>query len=102
MIQWRDGKTLPEQTQSTVTLSEGDAYEKFEQLRINSLKREFNTELLPHLNLVTRFAHSVNTDNNDIKEDDLSGRNNKFVNTTISAIDRSIMAMVSSGNNIFD
>ena len=95
-------KKLTEQTQSTDTLPEGDDYKKFGHLRINSLKREFNAELLPPPALVTRLVQSLNADITGIKGDGILGWDARLVNSSISATDRSIMVMTASGNTRFD
>ena len=101
MLWWGDRKILQAQTQSPVTLSEGEDYEKFGQIvRIHSMKREFNAELLLPPIPFTRLVHLVNIATNDIKGDGLSSWNNRSVHTTLSATDRSIMAMVLSGKII--
>ena len=85
-------------TQPLVTLDGADMYEQFGQtVHINSIRKEYNAELLPPPTLVTRLIHSVNIASDDTKGDGLSGWDDRSVSSALSIRDKSIMAMASSG-----
>ena len=85
-------------TQPLVTLEGEDRYEQFGQtVHINSIRKEYNAELLPPPTLVSRLVHSVNIATNDTKGDGLTGWDDRSISSVVSARDKSIMAMASSG-----
>ena len=88
----------PQIEQESFILSPNCDVEQFKQtVRINSLKREVNAELLPDSTLIQRMIHSVNIAADDIAGDGLTGWNDRSVSSLRSAKDRSIMAMASTG-----
>ena len=87
-------------TQPLITLEGEDRYEQFGQtVHINSIRKEYNAELLPPPTLVSRLVHSVNIATNNTKGDGLTGWDDRSISSVVSARDKSIMAMASSGKN---